>query len=271
MAFLNRFPEERTLEYLRAAGVCAVLVRLGAPASRRMLLASRARGLRPRNLTAAYDAMLVVLGDAPPAPAAVRRDRAGWQIVEPAGGAQQLLDDSLETLRTFRAEGSGEPERLTLDLGGAQPLSGVDLALGSHFRRYLWSYRIEGSSDGSAWTTIAEERTAIPPFESYRADPARVVQRIRFPVTTARFLRIGPYRRPPQGKSLDPDTGSTTWGVAEIEVVAPPPGGPGRVSSQRRRKTRRARFTSAGTARTTASTSVSVRRRSSGMRPRARR
>jgi hypothetical protein len=221
-AFLNRFPEDQALEYLRAAGVCAVLVRLDAPASRRMLSKCRQRGLRLRSLTMAYDAMLIVLDDAPPAPpappAGAPLARTAWRIVEPANDTRALLDGSLATLRTFRVGGPGAPERLTIDLGGAEPVSGIDLALGTHFRRYLWSYRIEGSPDGTTWSTLAERPSAVPPFESYRADPTRIVQRLRFPLATTRFLRIGPYRQPP-GSGLGPDVGFTTWGVAEIDVL----------------------------------------------------
>ncbi|HWP64907.1 MAG TPA: discoidin domain-containing protein [Candidatus Limnocylindria bacterium] len=221
---LNAFPSDDAQAYLRAAGACAVIVRLDAPASRRILAASQARGLRPRNLTAAYDAMLIVLPPAPPEPSqAPRLAREGWRIVEPATDTAPLVDGSLDTLRIFRVRGADGPERLAIDLGRVQSVSGVDVSLGTHFRRYLWTYRVEGSVDGAVWTTLAESANAIPPFASYRADPTRIVQRIRFPPARARFVRLGPYRSPPRDPySLAPDAGFFTWGVAEIDVAGAP-------------------------------------------------
>ena len=217
---LNLFPSDQSLEYLRAAGVCAAIVRLGTPASQRVLAAVRARGLRLRPLTA-YDAALVVLPPGPgPLPAAAPLARSGWRIVEPPGDATMLLDGSLDTRRAFRVTGAGAPERLTIDTGRTQQVSGVDLVLGTHFRDYLWSYRVEGSEDGTSWTTLAEQANAIPPFESYRTDPQRIVQRIRFAPAQARYVRIGPYRIPPT-EGLAPDAGFRSWGAAEIELIAP--------------------------------------------------
>jgi hypothetical protein len=146
--------------------------------------------------------------------------RGGWRIVEPPSDATALLDGSLATRRTFRVTGAGGPERLTIDTGRSQPISGVDVALGTHFRDYLWSYRVEGSEDGTSWTTLAEQGNAIPPFESYRADPRRIVQRIRFAPVRTRYVRVGPYRIPPS-EGLAPDAGFTRWGAVEIELVAP--------------------------------------------------
>lgn len=67
---------------------------------------------------------------------------------------------------------------------------------------------------------MAEEPLAVPPFESYRTDPGRIVQRVRFPPATVRFLRLGPYRRPPTG--LAADAGSASWAVAELDVRGVP-------------------------------------------------
>lgn len=91
-----------------------------------------------------------------------------------------------------------EPERLTVDLGSPARVSGIDLGLGYHFRRYPWTYRVEGSTDGAAWSTLAAADAVVPPFESYRADATRIVQRLRFPPTTVRLLRVGPLRTPPE-------------------------------------------------------------------------
>ncbi|MCI0634535.1 MAG: discoidin domain-containing protein, partial [Actinobacteria bacterium] len=177
--FLNQFPSDPALEYLRAAGVCAVLVTLGNRTGNTMVGASWVRGFSVSPLPE-YNAAVVTFGSAPPeTPAGPRLDRTGWQILEPADGASALLDGSLDTLRTFQVDGPGEPERLTVDLGRETVVSGVELSLGFHFRRFLWSYRIEGSEDGTSWSTVAERQAAVPPFGTYRADPTRVVQRIR--------------------------------------------------------------------------------------------
>jgi hypothetical protein len=94
--------------------------------------------------------------------------------------------------------------------------------LGYHLRRYLATYRVEGSLDGDHWLALAEKSIAVPPLASFRADPTRVRQRIELSPATIRYLRIGPYRRPPGG--LAPDTGFDVWGVAELWAYSPPPG-----------------------------------------------
>jgi hypothetical protein len=216
--FLNQFPSDPALEYLRAAGACAVVVTLGNRAGDNMIVASRTRGLSVSPLPE-YNAAVVRFDPAPPDPPAGQRlDRTGWKILEPADGTSAMLDGSLETLRTFDLEASAEPERVTIDLGRESAVSGVELSLGFHFRRYLWTYRIEGSEDGTRWSTLAEQQAVIPPFETYRADPTRIVQRIRFPPATVRFLRIGPYRKPPK-RDVAPDMGFKWWSIAELDVL----------------------------------------------------
>jgi len=216
--FLNQFPSDRTLAYLRAAGACAVILHLDHPQGAAMFAATLRRALPVT--TGRGEALVRV----PPGPAEPADDpplpRVAWRVLEPPDGAGTLLDGSLATRRSFAVAEGPAPERLTVDLGAPAALSGVDLELGAHFRSYLLSYRVEGSTDGTAWTTIAEEPFAVPPFASYRADPARVVQRLRFPPTRVRFLRVGPSRRPPTGLAVD--VGFATWAAAELQVRGVP-------------------------------------------------
>jgi hypothetical protein len=116
-----------------------------------------------------------------------------------------------------------QEERLTVDLGRPAIVSGIDLHLGRRFRRHLWTYRVEGSSDGETWSTVVERPIAIPPLDSYRADPTRIVQRLRFPAAEVRFLRVGPYRKPEES-TFTVDGAFRTWGVAELDVRGTPAG-----------------------------------------------
>lgn len=221
--FLNQFPAEPAVAYLAAAGACAVVVHTDTPAGRIMAQRARERGLPQRALTGTETLVRV---PAPPAPQplgpSVPRD--GWHALAPDGAA--ALDGSLETLAEFPV-GSAEPlARLTVDLGRPTSVAAVTLALGRHFRRYLWTYRVEGSLDGTRWTTLAESPASLPPLAAYRTDPARLVQEIRVAPAVARFLRIGPARPAPAGDVIAMDAGFARWGVAELEVYAPPGGEP---------------------------------------------
>lgn len=210
-ALLNRVPHEPSLEYLRAAGVCALIMHSDTPAGARMAVASRRYGLTPRQI-GPFEFLVHAPQLEPPRPAAPLLSRAGWRVLEPAQG-ERVLDGSLETAVDLDAI---RGERLTLDLGEAVVASEIDLRLGSHFRRYLQTYRVEGSRDGASWSTLAERPLAVPPVESYRRDPTRIVQRIDLPPTPVRFLRIGPFREP--GTGFSPDASFRTWSVAEVDV-----------------------------------------------------
>ncbi|HEX6131536.1 MAG TPA: hypothetical protein VF044_07370 [Actinomycetota bacterium] len=212
---LNRFPQEPALEYLQAAGACAVVLHVSDPKGDWMMKASRGQGLDTRPLAPFQWLVHLPPAASPPDPPAL--DRATWRVREPAAGGTLMLDDSLATMVELDAT---RAERLVVDLGRRAVVSGVDLALGRRFRRHLWTYRIEGSPDGAVWTTLAERPVALPPFESYRADPTRIVQRIRFPEAELSFLRVGPYRVPKTGFSIDATF--TTWGVAELGVRGRP-------------------------------------------------
>ncbi|HWP64915.1 MAG TPA: discoidin domain-containing protein, partial [Candidatus Limnocylindria bacterium] len=212
--FLNQFPTPPGVAYLRAAGACAVIVHADTPMGRAILKTSEAQRLRTRSISATEYLVEVPEAPAPP-PDGPALPRDGWRVVQPASAAA-ALDGSLDTLAELAVADAEPLERLVVDLGRPQRIAGVDVELGSRFRHYLVTYRIEGSLDGVAWSTLAEADAAVPPFESYRADPHAVVQRIRFPASEARFLRLGPFRPPPEGLAMD--VGFKRWGVAELTV-----------------------------------------------------
>jgi hypothetical protein len=225
--FLNQFPAPPAVSYLRAAGACAVIVHLDTPAGRAILKTSGAQGLPTRAINATEYLVMVPEAPAPPQEAPVLA-RRGWRVVEPAD-AGAVLDGSLDPIAEFTVANAEPLERLVVDLGKPSTVSGVDLELGSHFRHYMWTYRLEGSADGTTWSTLAESGAALPPLESYRADEHAVVQRIRFAPKEVRFLRLGPSRPAPTGYVLAMDAGFARWGVAELKVrgvpdfAAPPP------------------------------------------------
>jgi hypothetical protein len=216
-AFLNAFPAPDALAFVAAAGGCAVIVR--PPLTERVLAASRAAGLAAE--PAGAD-MVVRVPPAAPLAEGAPLSRARWRVAPEAGpDGAAVLDGDLETTWRGSVRGNEAAERLTVDLGDTVTVAAVALDLGHRFPLYLRSYRVEGSPDGATWTTLAEKPLAVPPFASYREDHRRVRQRIDFPASAVRWLRVGPYRRPP-ARTLDPDGGWTTWAVAELQAFAPP-------------------------------------------------
>jgi hypothetical protein len=219
--FLNQFPTPPAVTYLRAAGACAVVVHTDTPTGGIMLKNAHARRVATRGLTATEH--LVPVPELPPAaPDDPALDRSGWKLVGAAPDAAAMLDGSLDTLAEFAVADAEPLERLVVDLGQPSLVSGVDVELGSQFRHYLWTYKVEGSMDGTNWTTLGEAAAAVPPLESYRADSHAIVQKLRFPAGAARFLRLGPIRPSPGKYALAPDVGFTRWGVAELTVRGVP-------------------------------------------------
>jgi hypothetical protein len=217
---LYALPDSAALRYLHAAGACAVLIQRDTPVGARIAAQLQARGIP---LVPVSQDLLLMRVPAPGVdpPDMPRLDRDGWRIVEPATAGNDVLDGSLETVHRFAVTLPPEPERLTVDLGRRAIVTGVDVALGYHFRYYLVSYKIDASRDGITWVTIGKEFPALPPFQSYRADWPQIVQRIRFPQAVARFIRIGPFRMP-AGEPFAVDAGFIEWGVAELYVRGVP-------------------------------------------------
>jgi hypothetical protein len=220
--FLNQFPAPVSTAYLNAAGACAVIVHLDTPTGRVILGNSNARRLRVTSMTPTE--YLVAVPDEPPPPEGERLERDGWRVVEPAS-AGVVLDGDLDTVAAFAVADTEPLERLTVDLGRPTPVAGLDVALGSAFRHYLWTYRVEGSDDGTQWRSLGESAVALPPLASYRVDPQAIVQRLRFPAADVRYLRLGPVRPRPTGNVLAPDAGFMRWGIAELNVRGAPPDG----------------------------------------------
>jgi hypothetical protein len=220
---VNPFPGASSLRYLWEFDGCAVVVRWP---ERYEEIKKHCAKMR-LDVREAGNELLVRVPPAPPErPVGAAIDRSGWRA---EGSASAVLDGDLETLWTGSTLTMPQFDRLVVDLGEARDVGTVELALGHHLRSYLVSYRVEGSVDGASWKTLAQDRLAIPPVRSYRADPMRVRQRI--PLRSfgpIRHLRIGPHHRPPQ-QGVFPDVGWKSWGVAELHAFAPvepPPNAP---------------------------------------------
>jgi hypothetical protein len=212
---LNQFPSPDALAFVRGAGGCAVVAR--APMAAGVLAASVGAGLRAERVG---PDVLVHVPPAPPAAEGRPLPRTQWRVAPESGpDGPAVLDDDLGTLWHGAVREDVGPDRLTVDLGDAVPVSGIAIELAHHFTLHLRTYRVEGSLDGATWTTLAESLLAVPPVASYRADFRRIRQRIDFPVARVRWLRIGPYRRPP--RFLSPDVGWTGWAVAELHAFTP--------------------------------------------------
>lgn len=216
---LNAFPSRKALEYLWEFDACAVVIR--AWPERRDAIAHEAAA-RGWDVRRAGGELLVRVPPAPPPdPLGPPLDRTGWRA---AANADAVLDGDLDTLWTGSTRKLPRWDRLTVDLGRPERVETLELALGHHLRSYLVGYRVEGSADGVAWTSLAADPLAVPPVASYREDPAAVRQRIRLqPVVPVRYLRVGPHHRPPE-EGLAPDVGWKTWGVAELYAYGPASG-----------------------------------------------
>jgi hypothetical protein len=215
---LRRFPAPESLDFLAEAAVCAAVVPNGEEASIRER--ARTAGL-PARSTLSW----TVIELPPPASPPVSAGRAVAVRLPPEAAA--AADGDLETVWQSRLSFAHDPAPLTVELAAPAALAALELELGRRLDLYLRTYRVEGSLDGRAWTTLAESPLAVPPLASYRADPRRLRQRIRLPGATVRWLRIGPQRRPP-GRGLAPDAGWEEWGVAELRVRAAGGVSPGR-------------------------------------------
>ena len=218
---LNGFPGPDALAYLQEAGSCAVLVRDTPDAAyfARVVAASEAAGL---SVVRRGREALIRVPPAPPEPDAPVVPRTRWTVAADGDPTAALaLDGDLETAWIGATRPDYGPDRLTVDLGAPTTVTGVAVELGRQFRSYLRSYRIEGSAYGAAWTTLAEQPVAIPPLRSYRADYRRIRQRIDFPAAAVRWLRIGPYRKPPP-RGVAADVGWNAWRVAELAVYGRP-------------------------------------------------
>jgi hypothetical protein len=219
-AVLNRFPAQDAIDFLHAAGACAVIVHrqkgYDSEQFARVLRESRAQGLRVR---ATADEAIVEIGPPPALPdLGPVLSRNGWR---PTAGHEDSVrlafDGDLTTAWTGLLQEGDQPDRLEVDLGTPAVVTGLALELGPHFRRYLRSYRVQGSPDGATWTTLAEDPMAVPPLASYRADHHRIRQVIALPPTRVQQLRIGPYRKPPP-RGLQHDARWTLLRVSELQV-----------------------------------------------------
>jgi hypothetical protein len=212
---LRNFPGRQGLEFMQAAGVCAVTLRVADDSDVLM----RAGKERIATVWRDGEVWIAVPSAAPPRPAPRRLPRDGMQVIEPSPEGQRLLDGDAATLVRRSLVPRSNREYIVLDLGSPRSVSGVVLGLGPHWRFHMPEYRIDASSDGVTWRTLSEAKVAVPPVASYRQDPQRIEQVIRFPAATARQLRIGPY----QLRAESPWMGAAAeWGAAEIDVV---PGG----------------------------------------------
>jgi hypothetical protein len=210
---LNRFPAEEALQYLWAAGGCAVVVRWP-DYVQHIVEASRARGM---TVDAADAEVFIRLPPPPPPPDdGPELPRDGWSVTGTSDVDPRLaVDGDLDTLWLGSVAERRGPDSLTIDMGPPAEVHALAVELGRHLRRYLVTYRVEGSLDGQSWTVLAESKVAVPPLASYRHDPRRVRQRIGLRPTVVRWLRLGP-------RGVARDLGFRTWGVAELRVYGRP-------------------------------------------------
>jgi hypothetical protein len=214
---LTRFPAPPALDFLHAAGACAVIVRRDERLPghfERVIEESRALGLA---VDASADEAFVGLPEAPEESVlGPVLPRSGWRPGRRGDAAARLaFDGDLDTEWRGMIWTLEEPDRLVIDLGAPTTVTALVLRFGPHVRQYMKSYRIAGALDGRTWTTLAEASVATPPLASYRLDHHDVRQRIALRGARVRWLRIGPYRRRPENP-LRFDAQWREWIVPEL-------------------------------------------------------
>jgi hypothetical protein len=151
-------------------------------------------------------------------------DRTAWALsASPYPDmARYAADGDLSTWWHTDAQQAGN--FLQLDLGRETLLNGVVLGVpGNQLRDTPRGYRVDASTDGHNWSTVAEDSAyQLPLTEFLRPQRLRRVD-IPFPAVVARHIRIV-------------QTGSDPlywWSVSEINVTSPPSVGSETTSSTR--------------------------------------
>lgn len=209
----NTEPPERTVEAAVTLGVRYLVVhgeQMSAAESQglRQSLAGRAR------LVAGFSADEVWELSPAPAAGAVRasaarrtlpRDRWRPASSEPQPAAL-ALDGDLAT--RWHSNGPQRPGVwFEVDLGEAQSVSGISLALAASPRDYPRGYEVRLSADGRHWTPVRRGVMESLPILAF-LQPRRLAVEIRFPPSAARFVRVACTRGDPV----------YYWSIYELEI-----------------------------------------------------
>ncbi|MBI3075367.1 MAG: discoidin domain-containing protein, partial [Deltaproteobacteria bacterium] len=135
--------------------------------------------------------------------------------------APLLLDGRQDT--RWESETVQRPDQwVALDLGQAQRVAGLRLALGAEVLAYPRALRVEASLNGSSWQTAMEPIEPVPPLIAYARRPRPLTLVVLFPELRTRWVRLTQLGQAP----------ARPWGMAEIELLppfaaSPAPCGPG--------------------------------------------
>jgi len=198
------------LDELAAWGPILVIIDEQRDAGGRLSAAIAGRaGVVPLGRQLAGQLFLVPARD-PPAPIATAPRLAVRSASSNVAGSGSgaMIDGSLLSSWTTGAPQHGG-EAVTIDLGGAHPVTGVILSLGQHVFDYPRALAIDTSVDGAEWTTAWSGRTASRVFAAAERSPREVP--VSFPLadSTARFLRL---------RQLGTDP-VYNWTIAELAVI----------------------------------------------------
>jgi hypothetical protein len=165
-----------------------------------------ARGQTQYELKARKDAAAFALRAGSALPIARVMVAAAQQYVD------TMLDGDLTTGWNPRSPQTGaDVEVLTVDLGTARAVAGVELALGPYPTDFPRVARVERSLDGERWATAWEGRTGGRTLLAALADPRRIPLRLEFEPAPARYVRV---------RQLGSDS-TFGWSTAELAVLGP--------------------------------------------------
>jgi len=126
----------------------------------------------------------------------------------PAADVRRLTDGDRWTSWVAPAPQQGT-EEVTIDLGSAQTVRAVRLALGPRILEFPRRLVVEASMDGREWTRAWEGPTAAPAFMAALSDQRLVPLTIDIGDRMARYLRLRQTGR----------DDSYPWSIAELEVL----------------------------------------------------
>ena len=107
-------------------------------------------------------------------------------LMPPSGFAPQVtVGAALPVLRSESRDGW-----LIFDLGTARAVRGVELRSRGHLTLLRATLKVQTSSDGSTWTTVADEPPGAPALVGALRDPLSIPLRVLLPDPSARYVRL---------------------------------------------------------------------------------